>query len=202
MRVELRALRLADPPERWEALGFDVSDASCDLGGVRLQPGARGSGITGWTLSGIAVGTREIDGLETEVAGEVPPPEAATHPNGALAVDHVVVTTPDFERTATALDVAGMSLRRVVERRDGGRMGFRRLGPAILELVETKDGPSGPARFWGLVVVVDDLHALAGRLGEQLASIRDAVQPGRRIATLRASAGLGEAVAFISPERH
>ena len=81
-------------------------------------------------------------------------------------------------------------------------MGFRRLGPAILELVETKDGPSGPARFWGLVVVVDDLHALAGRLGEQLGSIRDAVQPGRRIATLRASAGLGEAVAFISPERH
>ena len=40
--MELRALRLADPPERWEALGFDVSDASCDLGGVRLQLGARG----------------------------------------------------------------------------------------------------------------------------------------------------------------
>ena len=200
--VELRALGLADPPERWEALGFNVSDGRCDLGGVTLQLGAHGSGVAGWTLSGIADSTREIDGLETEVAGEVSPPEAATHPNGALAVDHVVVTTPDFDRTTTALDAGGMALRRVVERPDGGRMGFRRLGPAILELVETKGSPSGPARFWGLVVVVENLDALAERLGEQLGSIRDAVQPGRRIATLRGSAGLGEAVAFLSPERH
>jgi len=94
-----------------------------------------------------------------------------------------------------------MPLKRI---RDGGgfRQGFRRVGPAILELVETKGSPSGPARFWGLVVVVENLDALAERLGEQLGSIRDAVQPGRRIATLRGSAGLGEAVAFLSPERH
>jgi hypothetical protein len=79
-------------------------------------------------------------------------------------------------------------------------MGFRRLGPAILELVEAVDGAPAPARFWGLVVVVEDLDALAEQLGEHLGSIRRAVQPGRRIATLRESAGLGEAVAFMGPE--
>ncbi len=200
MRPELRALQLADPPRLWEAMGFRVGGVDCEIGGVHLSLGCPGSGITGWTLSGIADGTREIDGLETEVAGEVSPPEAATHPNGAVAIDHVVVTTSGFDRTAAALEAVWMPLSREITGRQGARMGFRRLGPTILELVETKGGPSGPACFWGLVVVVEDLDVLAERLGEHLGSIRDAVQPGRRIATLREAAGLGEAVAFMSPE--
>ncbi len=80
------------------------------------------------------------------------------------------------------------------------RQGFRRLGPAILELVEAKRAPAGPARFWGLVVIVDDLEALAERLGSQVSPPKPAVQPGRRIASLRASAGLSPRVAFMDPE--
>jgi hypothetical protein len=126
----------------------------------------------------------------------VPPPE---HPNGAVALDHVVVVTPDFDRTAAALAAAGLPLRRI---RDAGGFcqGFRRLGPAILELVESREAPPGPATLWGLVVVVPDLDALALRLGEHLSGVRDAVQPGRRIATVRRSAGLGPALAFMDPE--
>jgi hypothetical protein len=126
-------------------------------------------------------------------------PADSTHPNGAVALDHVVVVTPDFDRTAAALAAAGLPLRRI---RDAGgfRQGFRRLGPAILELVESREAPPGPATFWGLVVVVPDLDALALRLGEHLAGVRDAVQPGRRIATVRRSAGLGPALAFMDPE--
>jgi hypothetical protein len=111
-------------------------------------------------------------------------------------VDHVVVTTPDFERTREALAGAGMPLKRTVEMR-GTRMGFRRLGRAILELVEAPDAALG---FWGLVVTVSDLDALADRLGERFGSIRAAVQPGRRIATLRTTARLTTNVAFIDPE--
>jgi hypothetical protein len=215
VKPELRRLDIADPPELWEALGFSVtpdewnidgnnsprcSTRACDIGGVRLRLGARGHGITKWTLTGIPGDTASIDGLLTDLADGRPAPTPAKHPNGALAIDHVVVTTPHFDRTAEALEGAGMQLRRVAERPDGGRMGFRRLGPAILELVEADAAGAGPARFWGLVVVVHDLGALADGLGGLLGSIRDAVQPGRRIATLRESAGLGEAVAFMSPE--
>jgi hypothetical protein len=90
-------------------------------------------------------------------------------------------------------------LRRI---RDAGgfRQGFRRLGPAILELVETVDAPAGPARFWGLTLIASDLDALAERLGDRLRPIKDAVQPGRRIATLDRSAGLRTNVAFMTPE--
>lgn len=221
MRPELVSIRLADPPERWEALGFRVGPddhvgshqcdmgvncsrqshaGTCELGRVRLRLGCPGEGITGWTLTGIPADTASIDGLQTDLADHSARPTAANHPNGARALDHVVVATPDFDRTAAALEVAGLSLRRVVSRSNGTRMGFRRLGPAILELVQVDGAEQGPARFWGLVVVVQDLEALADRLGERLGSIRDAVQPGRRIATLRESAGLREAVAFMTPE--
>jgi hypothetical protein len=197
VRPELFALRLADPPERWASLGFSVRDAEVALGGVRVQLGTSGTGIVGWQLTGIDP-TSEIDGLPTEVVAP-DPATPVTHENGAVGVDHVVVTTGDFDRTAAALDLAGIPLRRAVNS-PGKRMGFRRLGPAILELVGSPDAEPGPARFWGLVVVVSDLDALASRLGDRLGSVRDAVQPGRRIATLRHAAGLGQAVAFMSPE--
>ena len=61
--------------------------------------------------------------------------------------------------------------------------------------------PDGAARLWGLAFGVEDLDATARALGDLLGSPRDAVQPGRRIATLRSDAGLGPAIAFMSPGR-
>ncbi|MGZ4183127.1 MAG: VOC family protein [Solirubrobacteraceae bacterium] len=203
-RPELLALEIADPPEQWEALGFSVSsDQMIELGGVQLRLGADGEGIVAWTLRGIDE-TSAIDGLPTRVIDQSVGgdgerrqhgPRDHAHPNGAVAVDHVVILTPDFDRTADAVAAAGMPLRRLAERH-GARQGFRRLGPAIMEIVQA---PDGPTRFWGLVVIVSDLDALAERLGDLLREIRPAVQPGRRIAPLRSKAGLGPAVAFMDP---
>jgi hypothetical protein len=195
-RPELRGLRIADPPARWQTLGFAVTEARVELGGVRLHLGARGAGITGWVLSGVEP-VASIDGLPTETVGGPPSPATATHPNGAIGIDHAVVVAPEFDRTSRALATAGMPLRHVTEMR-GVRQGFRRLGPVILELVEAPGEPT--AGFWGLVVVVEDLDALAGRLGEHLGAIKPAVQPGRKIATLRDSAGLSTKVAFMDRE--
>jgi hypothetical protein len=203
-RPELVALEIADPPERWEALGFNVSpDRVIELGGVSLRLGADGEGIVAWTLRGIDQ-TSSIDGLATRVIDESvglegkggrPGYDDSGHRNGALAVDHVVIVTPDFDGTVGAVAAAGMPLRRLAER-NGARQGFRRLGPAIMEIVQA---PDGPTRFWGLVVIVSDLDALAERLGDLLREIRPAVQPGRRIVPLRSKAGLGPAVAFMDP---
>jgi hypothetical protein len=205
-RAELAALQIADPPEAWDALGFTVlDDGVIVLGGVELWLGATGRGITGWTLRRVSV-HRDIDGLPTGVTTDPPPRTRPRppHPNGAMGIDHVVVTTPDFDRTAAALEDAGIALRRVRDAAGGFRQGFRRLGPAILEIVEAPTMPAGPARFWGLVVVVADLVGLraqlAGRGPSPLGEIRDAVQPGRQIATLDAAAGLSPRIAFMDPE--
>jgi hypothetical protein len=123
------------------------------------------------------------DGLAIVTAGG----EAASgaHGNGARSVDHVVALTDSLARTTEALEAAGFELRRVA-----GPMAFFRFGPCILELVERGNAVS----LWGVVFVVDDLERVP-LAGEP----RDAVQPGRRIATVRPDAGLTTAVAFMTP---
>jgi hypothetical protein len=192
----LRDLWIADPVSAWEELGFSVVDGVVALDGVRCHVGEEGRGITAWAVEGVE--RADVDGLETWTG--YAPGAAMDHPNGVTGVDHVVVVTPDFDRTGGALEAVGMELRRV---RDAGgfRQGFRRLGPAILELVEVPDMRPGGAMFWGLTLIASDLDALAARLGDRLRPIKDAVQPGRRIATLDRSAGLSPGVAFMTPER-
>ncbi|HKG35840.1 MAG TPA: hypothetical protein VKA89_05320, partial [Solirubrobacterales bacterium] len=56
----------------------------------------------------------------------------------------------------------------------------------------------GPAAFWGITLAVEDLDGCARALGDRLGEVHDAIQPGRRIASLRRSAGLGVPVALIS----
>jgi hypothetical protein len=120
-----------------------------------------------------------------------------------MRIDHVVVFTPDLERTTGALEERGVECRRVRESEtDHGplRQGFFRFGEVILEAVEHDRVADGPARFWGITFTVEDLDACATLLGDRLSPIRDAVQPGRRIATVRHEAQLGLPVALITAE--
>jgi hypothetical protein len=185
-------LEIADEPAAWAAAGFEVSDGLCRVGRVRLRLAGKGPrrGIVGWTLG-----------------GEPPGEGAGPHPNGALRVDHVVMLSPDLDRTVAELEYQGFDFRR---RREGPtpggstRQAFFRAGEPILEVVQAPEGtsvardPEGAARLWGLAFVVDDMERTAEALGELLGHPRDAVQPGRRIATLRPEAGLGPAIAFMT----
>jgi hypothetical protein len=192
LKPSLSDIWLTDPPAQWEALGFAVSDGVVAFDGVCLRLGA---GAPALGISGVAVA--DLDGVP--LVSAIPPPDASVHPNGVIGIDHFVLVTPDFDRTEAALDAVGMPFRRV---RDAGgfRQGFRRLGPAILEVVEAQRMDPGPARFWGLTLITSDLDALALRLGDRLRAIKAAVQSGRRIATLDRSAGLSVPVAFMTPE--
>jgi hypothetical protein len=161
-----------------------------------------GEGILGWRLSSPADG--EIDGLPQAAPAEGTAPGGARHPAGVTQIDHLVVLTPELDRTTGALDQVGIKRRRVreVETDDGRvRQGFFRVGEVIVEVVEHTRVEAGPAAFWGITFTVEDLDAAAGTLGDHLGSIRDAVQPGRRIATVRREAELGLPVALISAER-
>ena len=189
------ALEIADEPTAWSAAGFDVEGGECRVSRVTLRLSGRGErrGIVGWTL------------------GDEPSAEpAGVHPNGVAQIDHVVMLTPDLDRTVAELEAQGFDLRRTRDAPTPGgstRQAFFRAGEPILEVVLAPKGssvardPSGPARLWGLAFGVDDLERTARSLGDLLGAPRDAVQPGRRIATLRAEAGLGPAIAFMSPGR-
>ena len=194
-RVELDEIVLGDPPEAWEALGFTVADGVVALGGVRIRLGGAGEGIVGWSLRGLGGGPLDLDGLPTS-ASEAPAAAAGGHALGAVAIDHVVALTPDFDRTLAKLRAAGLDYRSTRDAGGGFRQAFFVLGPCLLEL----GGPAeGEVRFWGLTLVVEDLDAAAARLGDRLGRVKDAVQPGRRIATLRREAGLGVPVALMTP---
>lgn len=196
-RAELDELFIGDPPEAWRALGFFVDvDGVVALGGVRVRLGGGsggGGGISGWSLRGLR--GDDLDGLPTR-RSESEPPEAVSHPLGAVAVDHVVALTDDLDRTTAKLRAAGLDYRRTRDAGGGRRQAFFVVGPCLLEL----GGPAdGPPRFWGLTLVVEDLDAAADRLGARLGRVKPAVQPGRRIATLRSEAGLSVPLALMTP---
>jgi hypothetical protein len=207
-QLTIDELFIAAVPAAWRAAGFDVSGDLCVVGRVRmrLEGEHSGRGIVGWSVRG--VGSLELDGLPT-TASERPPPEAAErHPNGVVSVDHLVVLTPDLSRTTATLRDAGFDLRREREGPTPGgsrRQSFFRMGEVILEVVEAPAGTriaddrNGPARLWGISFLVEELEHTAASLGDLLGEPRAAVQPGRRIATLRPEAGLGPAVAFMTP---
>lgn len=209
MAPTLDELAVADTPSAWAALGFELDGDTCVVGDTRIRMVGReaGRGLTGWSLREIE--TVELDGLPTARSDRPPPSEPATHPNGVTALDHVVAITPDLERTVAALQAAGLDLRRVREEptpAGAPRQAFFRLGASILEVVQEPEeaierggGADRPAFFWGLAFVAPDLDATVASLGDRVSEARDAVQPGRRIATLRRSAGLALPVALITP---
>jgi hypothetical protein len=193
-------LVVGDEPAAWARLGFAVDGGRTTVGATTIVLDGAGGGLRSWALRGQKGQTPLSAELET-AASDAPPAAPASHPNGALRIDHVVVNTPNLRRTFGALERAGLELRRVRQHSDSVHQGFFRLGEVILEVVGPPEpAGDGPARFWGLVAVVPDVDALAadakpGLLGEP----RPAVQKGRRIVTVRQAAGLGVALAFLTP---
>ena len=203
-------LAIADEPAAWAALGFAVDGDRCRIGAVTLRFAGRaaGRGIVAWSLRGDG-GTAALDGLPTARSAARPPEaEPPAHPNGVEAIDHVVVVSPALDRTVAAFQAAGLDLRRIREQptpAGAPRQAFFRLGAEVVEVVqepadvsERLGGAGRPAFFWGLALRCADLDATVAGLGERSGPVRDAVQPGRRIASLRREAGLGLPVALMS----
>ena len=209
MGATIAEITVGDPPEAWAAAGFTVDDdGTCRIGRVRVRLVGREGGkrILGWSLRDVpdgALAGGTLDGLPTTATTDAPA-DPADHANGATGIDHVVVLCPDLDRTVAAFAAIGLEPRG--ERRTDSygapmRQVFIRLGEVILELVGGEAPGEGDAGFFGLALTVADLDATAVLLGEHLGSVKDAVQDGRRIATLRhRDLGMSVAVALMSPE--
>jgi hypothetical protein len=187
-------LHIAGEPQRWRELGFAVEDSCCQLGSARLRLAGHdaGKGILGWSLRGIAL-----------------PGPGPEHANGVLSIDHVVAVSPELDRTVGALEAAGLSLRRIREQptpAGAPRQAFFRLGAEILEVIQEPDrivaqagGRDRPARLWGLALIAPDLARTVELLAPHASAPHGAVQPGRRIATVRRSAELAVPIALMTP---
>jgi hypothetical protein len=197
-------LIVGDEPEAWAAAGFSIDDDGiCRIGTVRIELAGRaaGKGMRRWSLRDTDP-LDEVDGIPTATSSE-PPAVGAKHPNGTLRIDHLVLASGNGERTADAITAAtGLEVLRV---RESGSYGapmvqrFFRLGEVLLELISPAEAMDGPTRFFGIAVDVEDIDGLQAYYGDHLGAVKDAVQEGRRIATLRhKDLDLSVAVAFMS----
>jgi len=207
--VTVDELMVADSAAAWEACGFEVEGEVCVVGDTRIRfvGDERGRGIVEWSLRDLF--SLDLEGLATSRSDRPPPGDGPPHPNGVSALDHVVAISSDLDRTVGALVAAGLDLRRIREEptpAGAPRQAFFRLGSTILEVVQEppeateRAGGDRPTFFWGLAFVAPDLERTVSFLGEdRVSETREAVQPGRRIATLRRRAGLSLPVALMSP---
>ena len=146
-------------------------------------------------------GIDELDGLLL-AAPATTADGSATHDNGVVSIDHVVVMTPNPDRTQAAFEAQGLEARRVrrIETSKGPRrQTFFWMGDVICEVGGPDDGQGdGPASWWGLALTVQDIDGTARFYGDDVSPVKDAVQPGRKVCTLRSPRSTTP-VLFISP---
>ena len=129
-------------PDHWRAAGFAVdADDRVVIGTVTLRLDPDGDqGIASWSLR--APVPSEIDGLATTASPRSDFPDPVVHPNHVVAIDHLVVLTPDLDRTIDALAEQGLELRRV---REGPAGDGREVKQAFFRMVDAqllRDAPS------------------------------------------------------------
>lgn len=192
MSITVDEMQIADPADAWARAGFTVdSDSVCRIGSVRIRLVGRdrGDGIVGWSLRGLPRAfPDDLDGIPTRPSTAAAA-EPATHPNGVTGIDHVVVLSPDLDRTVASLAGIGVHPRRERDGELGGRAMrqiFFRFGEVIIEVVGSPETASdGPSTLWGITYVVADIDATAAFFGDLTGPVKAAVQPDRRITTLR-----------------
>ena len=177
--TSIAALVVGGSPEPWEAMGFaklssEGSRTLFSLVDVELVvDSAMEPGSMDWVLA---------DQPFSGPAGTI----------GCLGVDHVVLRTNNLDETCDEVTrLTGAPRKRVRDAGNGVMQGFHRVGSVIIEVVAGGAPVEKPA-LWGFVVNVVDLDAVCNHVGpDVIGQPKNAVQPGRRIATARATAGLG-----------
>lgn len=214
------AVEIGGEIEPWESIGLHIAGGRAVVGSVAIRfvggkPGIRRvlvddpdksialSASQPSERGGADPSAFEIDDSPWGLASSASPldsPQHAPHPVGAKMIDHFVLMTPDMHRTCGAIElVLGEPLKKIRNAGNGVQQGFFRLGEVIVEVVESPQVPPGGAVWWGLVLIVDDLDEVTAWLGPDVISLpRKAVQPGRFIASVRSSVGLGVPVALMS----
>lgn len=174
MTARLTAVRL---PIAWE--GLDLPNPLATRSTVLL------TGEPGWRWAGAT------PGLGIAPCDQSPGAAAA-----GWDLDHVVVLVPDVAAAVTTMADAGVSVRLRVTVGDRPTAFFR-VGP-LLEVIEA---PVRAPSLYGVALMTDEpLEVVTLRwrsMGLDVTDPRPAIQPGRRIITLR---GVDAGLAVMSPD--
>ncbi len=219
----LHTVTVTDAPESWERAGFTLVDDDqrpgagpfVDLGGIAVAFAGNGGDAVppiAWTFDGLATSDDHLDGIATSHAATTTPfhtaPEGPTNPNGVYHLDHAVMISPSLGRTVPTLEAAGFEVRRRRDIPQGRQQVFLWAGPTIIELVgpveadEHMSVDDHPSTLWGLAMSTNDIDRAAVTLGDRLGAVKDAVQPGRRIATVRTGdLGITPTIALLTPHQ-
>ncbi|HJM28471.1 MAG: hypothetical protein QF596_04850 [Acidimicrobiales bacterium] len=210
---QLLQVTLNENPKLWELIGFKVSqfdngDSFFMLGNVQFLLTASREPVGFSSLTAFEV-EKPIDSLPfqamaREDVDRILSLPKTTHPNSISRIDHVVATTPDCDRTTSAFDDAGIPLKRVRTfgtKNNLVRQTFFWLGDVILELVGPDEKSShGPAVFWGLALVSEDIEKTVNNLGDSCTPLKKAVQAGREITTVKTrEIGINTPIAIMTP---
>jgi len=194
--VRLAAIRVPGSVEPWTGVGFAADGDAISFDNGALSVGADDCSLV---IAGPALARSDLEGIVLDHGDLMP---SGRHPNGAVEFDHVVVMTDSLERTSAAIEeVLGLEQRRV---RDTGavRQAFHRFGDVdvargcIVEVVQRPDVER--TAVWGVVVIVEDIDTAVAAADGLIAQPKEAVQAGRRIATVSRAAGLPLAVALMT----
>ena len=217
MSLRLQSIVVGEGSSPWEAAGFTVADDLITIGSLVVECRGDAETRSRWSFGG-AGRLLTVDGISVVRSAHASrmgsDPDRDAHPNRVIDLDHVVMRSPDLDRTTAMLENLGIECRRIRDVPLGDspiQQRFFRIPTGrddadtstILELVgPLEPTQGGPATIWGLACVVDDIDAAVAHLGDACSDARDAVQPGRRIATVRTrDLGIGMTLAFMTPRR-
>ena len=165
-------------PIDWTSLGWTASPS---LGGITLETG---DPKWAWTDSAPALSIHVFE-------------PAAGHPVETMSVDHIVVLVPDLGEAIGRFSRAGLEPRLRMKVRDRPAVFFR-AGP-VIEVIES---PVRQASLYGVALASEiplETISLEWRSrGLDVGKIKPAIQPGRRIMTIR---DLDAGLAVMSVDR-
>ena len=206
----LTGVLLADDPASWSAAGFVVDDGCVQVGPVTVVLGSASATPQLAFDRAHPTGAAHLDGVLWTVR-PASTAVAPAHPNGIDGFDHLVITAPSLERVREAVTGAGFEIRRERATRIAGTDAtqlFAFAGGVLLEIAamtapsEVAAVGAEPATVWGISLTAPDIDATAAWFGDDCGPVNQAVQPGRRIATVRhRNLGLSMSLALMTARR-